>query len=205
METLRNLVLHIWDIWAIREIILFAVLILLPLWIILKMRWIGLLLVLVVAGTVWQVKSCQGRRLHQRAEELGVNIQESLALQQLPATNVPPYVRGRIVAIDPQGQLSPLYLKLPNNLKAETRDQIGTVVIAKYWNDVVGQYGVAGKAIVRKCSIDIVDASDKVRIYSNVFRGSDPPSATSGGDASGSSPDWEVLKFLKNLPQKTTN
>ncbi|MCG3174658.1 MAG: hypothetical protein GMKNLPBB_02918 [Myxococcota bacterium] len=205
MEAIGDLLFHVWDFINGPVLFLLGLFILA---ICIDKTGDGcagiIVFILVLAGTGWIFRSCQDHRLKGPTHAFISVRGEYSELHRLPNEHLPPYVTQKILAIDPSGNISPLHLKIPKGLRATKADEVGTVLIVEYTEDIVGHYQGGGKALVNVCTVNIVDVNARRKLATRVFRGTAPPSAKpwSGSDASGSSPNRDVLKFIRKLPRR---
>jgi hypothetical protein len=207
MEAMSDLLFHVWDF--INGPVLFILGLLILAFFVDTMGdgCAGFIVfILFLAGAGWVFKSCHRHRLASKAEAFTSVLAKYADLRKLPDGHLSPYVTQKILAIAPTAEISPLHLKIPKNLRAITPDEVGTVLIVEYTENVVGRYQGGGKALVQVCSVDVIDVNARSKLATRVFRGTDPPSAKplSRSDASGSSPDHDILKFIKKLPRRTS-
>lgn len=204
MEAIGDLLFHVWDfingpVFFLLGLLLLAVCV--------EKTGDGcagiIVFILIVAGASWILRSCQSHKLEKHAEAFVSVRGVYTELCRLPNEHLSPYITGKVLAIDPAGSMSPLHLKMPKGLRATRPEEVGTILIVEYTEEVVGHYQGGGKALVNVCTVDVVDVNARRKLTSRVFRGTAPPSVKpwSGSDASGSSPNRDVLKFIKTLPQ----
>lgn len=138
------------------------------------------------------------------------HIDEYLALGLSSNTHPPEYaspnpIRGKIVTVDVNSKsIDPLFLKLPENLKAKRPDEVGTVVFLTRGTYLIRSYTDGSNDFASTCDVTVVDMSSGAIIATNHFIGKSPPlNNFSGGsreDTVGPAPDDQILEFLENIP-----
>jgi hypothetical protein len=110
---------------------------------------------------------------------------------------------GKCVTVDMDSkEVDYVYFDLPEELRAETPDQVGTVVQLKWGKEQVGDY--KGKpAWKHNCTVTVVDRATMSPIASSMFWGSDPPSSikSSQSEGNGDKPYDQIVNFVKGQPR----
>ncbi len=143
--------------------------------------------------------------------------QERMALDKLGpkadefarATGVPtagdPYVNGRVVTIDVREHNidEDVYIRLPSDLQARSPEEVSTVVLISYDENVVGHYGSGENAIQESATLTIVDLRSGTQYEGGVIDGPSPPSVKGRSSSnSGGAPDPdEIATYLEGLPR----
>ncbi len=124
-----------------------------------------------------------------------------------------PYIRGRILPVDKKDKdVDGIYADLPENLRATSQNDIGTIVLMGHSYTKVGTYERAGltggPAFVAHCTIYLVDVEIPAVIYERTFDGDLPLMRiqTHGrwsDGATGRGPEATIVTFLKALPRRS--
>jgi hypothetical protein len=166
---------------------------------------------LMAAGPYYVRVAAPRREQSEYQERFAAHIQQYLSLVPADAPlseDATPYIRGRIVAIDKTAQggtLSAVHLALPDELRAQSPDDVGTIVLIE-WREVrAGIYGDSGIVAYRiYADVTIVDEVKKSVVGRETFVGGDPPDTapSGGGPGRGSQPVSEIVTRLEELAQK---
>lgn len=123
----------------------------------------------------------------------------------VPAPNAKPYLAGKAVAIEKTAagaQVSEVHVALPPDVRAETPDEVGAVVLIE-WKDVrEGKYGETAALAYRvHGDVRLIDLQSKTLLAHEDFPGGDPPSqAPSGGSHGyGSKPIAKIVGYVNGL------
>jgi len=161
----------------------------------------GILAVVVVAiaGTIGVRFSLHARRVDAFREHLESYAQEAKG-DPTPGRRM----NGKLVAVDLDSKtIDDLHFDLPDDLRAETPEDVGTVV-QLHWDKLqVGSYN--GKpAWKQSCQVRVMDKPSGELIETQPFWGGDPPSAIDSNASAGwgSRPDKEIVEFLGTLPRQ---
>ncbi len=134
------------------------------------------------------------------------HIDEYLAINK-EQTDQSVYVKGKMVVISKQEKEvdDEVYPALPNELRADSPAEVGTVVILKWGAQVRGVYtGGNASALWHTCEVTVIDRSLSAIVGRQDFRGGDPPVSTTGrGDIYGTKPIQEIVAYLTALPRET--
>jgi hypothetical protein len=114
-------------------------------------------------------------------------------------------ISGKLITVDVQDQsIDYLYFDLPDDLRADTPDQVGTVVQLRWSKTKVAEYTNGKPAYRQTCHAAVMNKGTGELVAEGDFQGGDPPSTikSSQPDGTGSKPDKEVVDFLKRLPRE---
>ena len=113
-----------------------------------------------------------------------------------------PYLLRKTILIDMNSyNIDNFYDELPDYLRANSVDEIKSIV--QVWRDSkeVGKYNDGAAALQSICRYKIIDLAKKKAIYGGTFVGSLPPDSKKGsGSASGSLAIYQLKDFLLTLP-----
>jgi hypothetical protein len=117
-----------------------------------------------------------------------------------------PYLKGKIIAIDKNRNIiDKLYYDLSEELRANTPEEVGTIVWLQCDENVVGYYGSTqtegSEATYWTCDVTIIDKSIPAILEKRNFAGAPPPSK-SAGSGTGGKPTKEIIDYLVSLPRK---
>jgi hypothetical protein len=120
----------------------------------------------------------------------------SRTLQSKPIT-------GKIITVDVTQQfIDPLFLRLPNDLKAIQPEDVGTIVLLRRGRNLYDSYTDGSKAYISTCDVIVVDKTSGETIATNHFVGDEPVvSPYSGGSTQfidGPGPDKQILSYLED-------
>ena len=91
------------------------------------------------------------------------------------SVDVEPHFRGKGVAVDlASGTLDPLHFELPDALRAETPEQVGTVIFVECETNKVGDYGFFADAYGHACDIRVVDKKTREVVHDGGASASPP-------------------------------
>lgn len=134
-----------------------------------------------------------------------------LACQNYQAVYVKPYVRGRLVVVDPsKWDIIDGFRFGLGDLIARKPEEVGTALCISESSMAVGYYTKhgtreAGTAYKRVVTMSIVDLTDKVKISESNLVGSDPPAEMTGSsDGYGDYPTDKVqgyIHYVESLPR----
>ena len=121
-----------------------------------------------------------------------------------------PTAVGRLLVLDANTQTVHEWQHLlPDELRARTPDDVGTVVLVRHDSSVVGHYAPSGgPAIVHLLSLTFVEHLSQKVLGTRTFHGSAPPSSvpgSAGAGASGSVPNSLAISFLVTMPRTGTS
>lgn len=129
------------------------------------------------------------------------------------ATHTPdsPYLRGKLVTIDVDRAEVDYwtYPKLPEDIRAMTPDQVGTVGLIKWDFEKVGYYEnvetgrQTGDAFQSNARLTLIDWVEKTRIAEMTFEGAAPVGGlTRDGDFKSMQPMFQIVDYLTSLPRR---
>lgn len=122
-----------------------------------------------------------------------------------------PYLRGKCITIDIDQKAvdSLVYPKLSDTLRAQSPQEVGTVVLIRWYWEKEGYYTdaktgqVTGDAYWGFAKVSIVDWQDKMLIGEEIFTGDAPASGlTRAGDYKSQQPIFKVVQYLESLPKR---
>jgi hypothetical protein len=115
------------------------------------------------------------------------------------------YIHGKIIPVNVRNQTVDysFYYELPEELRASSPEEVGTVVWLDCTGSLVGTYTGGGGAYRWTCETQVVDLSIFRIVGEESFTGSDPPKTKLGsGDEHGSFPSDQIIAYLVALPRK---
>jgi hypothetical protein len=119
-----------------------------------------------------------------------------------------PYITNKVIAMDgSNGKLDSVYYELPGDLKANTAEEVGTIVRFKWHSENKGRYGSRGYAFKMSCDIALIDCATHKVIGRHHIEGDDPP--TSIMTRQNSSLGWSekpverIVAYLLTLPRRS--
>jgi hypothetical protein len=169
-------------------------------------RWqtvVGVVILVLLGG----VAAVFGVRYALQASHLGKfksHIQEYTAVGSArPDLRQNGTAKGKMITVKLQGpEIDWLYYDLPKSLRANSPEEVQTVVLLDWKENVVNQYEGGGNAIQWICGVTVYDKDTKTPIAYGQYAGGDPPSTTStsaGSNDYGSKPTAEIVRFLQGL------
>lgn len=122
-----------------------------------------------------------------------------------PAPDAKPYLAGKAVVIEKTAtgaQVSEVHAALPPDVRAETPEEVGTVVLIE-WKDVRGgHYGETAALAYRvHGDVRLINLQSKTLLAHEDFPGGDPPpqAPAGGGDGRGSKPIAKIVGYINGL------
>jgi hypothetical protein len=159
---------------------------------------------------------------HLRFGQFQAHIDEYFSLLDRIPQNLPVedarYLKGKLLVINARARDidHDLFMALPDDLKAKTHDEVGSLAVLDCGHNVVGYYstgsdsksprGYNNTASREDCSLTVVDmGAPRVSAYRR-FTGAEPPAsirvrAGGPGSASGGRPDSDMISYLSELPR----
>lgn len=115
-----------------------------------------------------------------------------------------PYVAWKIVTIDIcKGKVDPLFLVLPNKLRANHPSEVGTIIEFCCTSHPSGKYTSGATGYHTSCSLTVIDKSTATIVGRTGFYGEEPPFFKTGeGDWIGGKPIPDILEYIEALPKK---
>ena len=97
-----------------------------------------------------------------------------------------------------------LYYRIPSEIRAESPDEVGTVVRIECADKAVARYTDGGTGYRADCDVTLIDKSQDSIIVRKKFTGEQPPPTKSGGgtDWHGSKPTGKIAEYLTGLPRR---
>jgi hypothetical protein len=112
-------------------------------------------------------------------------------------------VKGKMITVKLQGpEIDWLFYDLPKSLRASSPEDVRTVVLLDWKENVIGQYDGGGNAIQYACGVTVYDKDTKTPLAYRDFTGGPPPQTTSTSNGSndyGTKPTAEIVQFLQGL------
>ena len=146
----------------------------------------------------------------ERLQAFNPHVMGYLAVADQEAAAGEGHVRGKIVIVDAKAREAHAWAQgqLPDELRADQPDDVGTVAVwASEWEHV-GDYvdaetgARAGNAYRGRLRVTVVDWPAKTVVVERTFEGSEPVQRKRGdGDDRGGLPTWDALEFLTGLPR----
>lgn len=168
-----------------------------------KGKVIGWVLVGVVAVGVagfFGVRSMiRAKKVKPFETHLDAYMKESKGMEPTPGQKL----AGKLITVDiNERKIDYLYFDLPDNMRADNPEEVGTIVQLNWGKNQVGEYTGGKPAWKQYCFVSVMDKASGKLFFQNVFEGSDPPSTIKSSQSSGSSskPSDEIVAFLKGLP-----
>lgn len=115
------------------------------------------------------------------------------------------HIRGRLVPIDvDENEIdSGVYDELTAALQARDPEEVETVVLIDYREEVVGEYGDGAKAKQSFAALTIVDMKEKRQFAGEVPGPQPPQKKIGGGDKSGGDVrGYDIAGYLEGLPRR---
>jgi hypothetical protein len=130
------------------------------------------------------------------------HLSEYVSVPELKDATESPYIAGKIIPIDTKNkEVDDVYFELPENLKAEGPEEVGTVMWTECHNITVGKYADGAEGYQIMCMVTLIDKENHVRFAPKGFIGSKPPQSKKGaGSRYGSKPDKDIVEYLATLP-----
>ncbi len=122
-----------------------------------------------------------------------------------PKVEGTPYRTGRILAVD-VGRCEvdeDVHFELPEDLRARTPEEVGTVAWVKWGTRAVGKYTDGATASSYTCTLTVIDRAKWTIIHEEEMGGPGPPSQRKSTEsATGAKPTWVIVEYLKTLPSR---
>jgi hypothetical protein len=112
---------------------------------------------------------------------------------------------GKCITVDMESrEVDHIYFDLPDELRAETPDEVRTIVQLYWGKQQVNEYEGGKPAYQQRCDVLVVDKATMSAVAAGTEWGSDPPSQikSSQSEGSGDKPTDKVVNFLKGLPRQ---
>jgi hypothetical protein len=118
-----------------------------------------------------------------------------------------PYVRGKLIILDrklDRHLLHPVYWKIPEELRAATPEDVGTIVRIDTRYEIVGRYSRGTTAQVVFYDVKVIDKEKGQVVGEKTFRGGEPSTRITRfwGQTIGDPPVAETAAYLAELPRK---
>jgi hypothetical protein len=113
-------------------------------------------------------------------------------------TSGPPYLKGMVVLVDRhKRELDDLHRSLPDGLRAEALNEVGTVI----WLEWDHKWVRGSKAPI--CKVTVIDRARNVIVGENTFEGGPPPMPNLIDRLPVERrPDREITLWIKSLPRR---
>jgi hypothetical protein len=117
-----------------------------------------------------------------------------------------PLMRPKLLLVDvSRGQVDALHRRLAQALRAETPEEVATVVWIERGEEQTGYYQDGDRAMVNTCKITMIDVRDHAIVGEGTLRGAPPPASkakssgyTAHDKVFGSKiPPSEILRFVE--------
>src|SRR6185312_1753971 len=111
---------------------------------------------------------------------------------------------GKLVVINlDERKLDELHFDIPDGMRADSPNEVVTIVQTRPIKHKVGQYEGGGRAIREDYPITVIDKASSTVLGSATFEGPNPPESTSRTnfreDVSGGPPKAEIIEYLRQL------
>lgn len=112
-------------------------------------------------------------------------------------------LRGKIIPIDiDKKEVDDIYWEMPEDMRADKPDDVGTIVWLKWGKEQIGTYTGGSAAEVQTVVVTVIDKKEGVQTHTTSLRGGNPPqSKKSSQSGVGPKPTTEIINFLKALPR----
>jgi hypothetical protein len=117
-----------------------------------------------------------------------------------------PQIKGKVVIVDRKARLlDDMHWDLSGDLRADTPDEVGTVVWVDWGSESVGTYTTGRVATISTCTVSVIDFASHTLLARKVFKGAEPPYSvqrpkSEKGPIEGPKPTGEILTYLESLP-----
>jgi hypothetical protein len=114
-------------------------------------------------------------------------------------------LKGKLVGVDVvQKEIDDLHFRLPAEMRAESPDEVKTVVQLVWDKDKVAEYGGGKPGWKQKCQVRVVDKQSGALLFTKSFVGSDPPLVIRPSQSAGwgDKPRTEIVSYLCTLPHE---
>lgn len=171
---------------------------------------LSLLAILVVVGLVKSFLEFEAERKQYDVFKPHIESYLQLAAEGEPGEGEP-YVSGKIITVAADSKVVDTWAlsRLPEDLRARTPDEVGTVALYKKEWKKVGQYvseetGERTRAAYRGFAyLTLIDWRAKTVIGSRTFKGKMPRKRISeDSSGAGGLPMWDVWKYIGSLPRR---
>ncbi len=164
----------------------------------------GALAVLLVVGAVVGIQQLMQMEAVAPFEK---HLAEYTAEPTRPSGGFPTtYIKGKVVPVEfrkGKQAIDYLYFDLPPELKAQTPEEVGTVVWLEWGEDQVGDYDDDDPAFVQTVKVSVIDKERGRMVGQKSFRGGPPPNTkTYDGPGYGPKPTAEIVQYLTSLPRQ---
>jgi hypothetical protein len=131
------------------------------------------------------------------------NEQMAAYTAQVSPTPRPGPLRGKIIPVDvDKKEVDGLYWDMPEDLRADRPDDVGTVVWLKWDKVKVGTYEGGTAAEAQTADVTVIDRKDWAVTHTTHIQGDDPPRTKKRSETGvGPRPTKQVIDYLKGLPR----
>lgn len=115
------------------------------------------------------------------------------------------YISGKVITVNRlEGTFDELFFALPSDLRAQTPDEVGTIIWIDCAEVAVATYVSGAKGYSTTCAITVIDKTQNLIVAQpQEFVGEKPPSSKSGvADWHGKRPLKEMIEYIKSLPRQ---
>jgi hypothetical protein len=116
------------------------------------------------------------------------------------------YIKGKVITVDTSEiEIDEMtYFKLPEELVAQTPEEVATIIWLKWEDVLVGHYTPGGGDAYRiTCEVTIIDKEQAAIVGQKTFRGSAPPETVVGTESGyGERPIEDVVDYIRLLPRR---
>jgi len=125
-----------------------------------------------------------------------------------------PYIRGKVLVLRPDEvepedgdqhfMMNIAYFGLPEELRAATPEEVGTVVWVRCGEKAVGTYTDGTSAYQGYCVVTVTDWTLRSTVGQQLFEGIEPKSYKTGPGSrhAGEPATWKIVEWLAALPRK---
>lgn len=122
------------------------------------------------------------------------------------------YINGKAIVINKNEKtIDPIFFQLPDEIRANSPDEVGTVFLLDYDKKIVGTYGYGPDAVsgfAHSVTVSTYDTSQKALIdHPETFVGSDPPSGVTKNikkEVWGKVPERKITAYIQGLKEGRT-
>jgi hypothetical protein len=117
-----------------------------------------------------------------------------------------PRIKGKVVVVDRKARLlDDLHWDLSGSVRADTPDEVGTVVWLDWGSEAIGSYNTGRVATIVTCTVSVIDHASHTVLARKVFKGDEPPYHVSRpkgetGPIAGPKPTGSIVTYLESLP-----
>ena len=114
-----------------------------------------------------------------------------------------PNTKEKDITVDRKVQeVDYVYFYLPEDMRAGSTDEEGTVVLLDWHKTQVGKYDGGSPGYVQTCRVALIDKAANAVVGESTFRGGDSPKSKKERESgTGPKPTDEVVRYFTSLPR----